>query len=140
MIRRAREAIESRHGDTVLEFGTWHGDWTPWNLAWHGGRLWVLDWEHSRPGVPVGLDLAYWQVQSAFLLENLPMEQAAGRAREIPRGHLDGLAVGPAAAGALADLVLVELVLRAASARALGAGINRRVWPAVVRALGAATG
>ena len=139
-IRRAGDAIESRHADTVLEFGTWHGNWTPWNLAWHGGRLWSLDWEHSGPGIPVGLDLAWWQIETALRLENLPVVEAARRAREIPRGHLDGMAVGPAAASALADLVLVELALRTASARTAGARIDPRVWPAVVEVMGGATG
>src|SRR6266542_3005755 len=36
--------IEERCGDMRFEFGRWHGDWVPWNLAWDGERLFAWDW------------------------------------------------------------------------------------------------
>ncbi|SIN43504.1 hypothetical protein SAMN04489832_7069 [Micromonospora cremea] len=32
-------ALARWHGVTVVEFGHWHGDWVPWNLGQHAGRL-----------------------------------------------------------------------------------------------------
>jgi hypothetical protein len=37
---------------TWLVFGTWHGDWGPWNLRATPDRLLVWDWERSADRVP----------------------------------------------------------------------------------------
>lgn len=48
-------------GDTSITFGCWHGDLTPWNLAYTSAGLLVWDWERFAVGVPVGFDaLHYW--------------------------------------------------------------------------------
>jgi hypothetical protein len=48
----------------MAPFGTWHGDFGPWNAAW-GVELEVWDWERFDPDVPVGLDAAHWRAQLA---------------------------------------------------------------------------
>lgn len=60
----AVERIGVAYGADELEFGAWHGDWTPWNMAWHGGRVQLWDWERFDPDVPAGLDLLHYRLQA----------------------------------------------------------------------------
>lgn len=56
--------IGEAYGRDEIGFGAWHGDWTPWNMAWHGGQVQLWDWERFDPDVPVGLDLLHYRLQS----------------------------------------------------------------------------
>ncbi|MDN3352511.1 hypothetical protein [Actinomadura sp. DC4] len=56
--------IGEAYGGDEVDFGAWHGDWTPWNMAWHGGRLQLWDWERYDPDVPAGLDLLHYRSQT----------------------------------------------------------------------------
>jgi hypothetical protein len=56
--------IGEKYGDDEVDFGAWHGDWTPWNMAWHGGRVQLWDWERYDPEVPAGLDLLHYRLQT----------------------------------------------------------------------------
>jgi hypothetical protein len=56
--------VAAAHGDEKVELGTWHGDWTPWNMAWYGGRVQLWDWERHDPGIPAGLDLLHYRLQA----------------------------------------------------------------------------
>jgi hypothetical protein len=47
----------------VLTYGAWHGDWTPWNMAWRRDVLHVWDWERFAPAVPVGFDALHYALQ-----------------------------------------------------------------------------
>ncbi|SEG46808.1 Phosphotransferase enzyme family protein [Thermomonospora echinospora] len=62
------ERIGARHGARKLDFGAWHGDWTPWNMAWHRGVLQLWDWERFAVGVPFGFDLLHYRLQEAARL------------------------------------------------------------------------
>ena len=87
------ERLEGLAG-TPLVFGTWHGDWGPWNCARTPGRLLVWDWERSADSVLLGFDLLHFGYQTA-----LGPRPAAGRRRrhrQGPGGPLPGRA-GPAA-------------------------------------------
>jgi hypothetical protein len=53
-----------RSGDLVWEVGAWHGDWTPWNMARHGHRVQLWDWERFERGVPRGLDPFHYCVNA----------------------------------------------------------------------------
>lgn len=52
---------------TALPVGAWHGDWTPWNMGWRGGRLQLWDWERFETGVPLGMDRVHYAINSAFV-------------------------------------------------------------------------
>jgi hypothetical protein len=56
--------IGETYGGDEVGFGSWHGDWTPWNMAWHGGRVQLWDWERFDPDVPAGLDLLHYRLQT----------------------------------------------------------------------------
>jgi hypothetical protein len=57
--------VGAAYGEDEIEFGAWHGDWTPWNMAWHGGRVHLWDWERYDPDVPAGLDLLHYRLQTS---------------------------------------------------------------------------
>ena len=54
------ERLGRRHGDRPVRFGSWHGDWGPWNMVWAGSRVRLWDWERFARGVPYGLDALYY--------------------------------------------------------------------------------
>ncbi|MFG1871172.1 hypothetical protein [Micromonospora arborensis] len=125
-------ALSRRHGGTAVEFGHWHGDWVPWNLGVHAGRLVAWDWEHSGPGVPLGFDLAHDAFQRALVLRGAP---AAAAALAVD-AHLDRygaeLGLGPAARGLVADAYLLEMWLRVWRLADAGAGWNAALHPALL--------
>ncbi|MFG3699280.1 hypothetical protein ACGF5C_15370 [Micromonospora sp. NPDC047620] len=128
-------ALARRHGDTAVEFGHWHGDWVPWNLGVHAGRLVAWDWEHSGPDVPLGFDLAHDAFQRALVLRGEP---AATAVRAVD-AHLDhhggGLGLGPAARRLVADGYLLEMWLRTWRLADAGAGWNAALHPALLDAV-----
>jgi hypothetical protein len=71
-------ALAARAGDTPLAFGAWHGDWTEWNMAPHGGNLLAWDWERFATGVPVGFDALHFHVQDAITARHREPAQAVG--------------------------------------------------------------
>jgi hypothetical protein len=57
--------LGKRFGGMTMTFGTWHGDWGPWNMSWFRDRLSVWDWERSSRPVPVGFDALHFELQVA---------------------------------------------------------------------------
>lgn len=54
------ERLADRSGDQPVRFGSWHGDWGPWNMVWAGGRVRLWDWERFTRDVPYGLDALHY--------------------------------------------------------------------------------
>ena len=46
-----------------VRHGSWHGDWTPWNMSRTGTRVLLWDWEHFAHGVPLGFDALHYRAQ-----------------------------------------------------------------------------
>src|SRR6266511_147725 len=130
--------IEEQHRDTRFQFGRWHGDWVPWNLAWDRERLFAWDWEHSGGDAPLGFDLLHWQFQVAFGQQRRSAAEAASRCAALATPYLERLGIEPADAGALPWMYLLELYLRAQRMQAAGAGWNARFHPAMLQVLRAA--
>jgi hypothetical protein len=137
-LKGAADRIERSQSDRRLVFGRWHGDWTPWNLAWERGRLLAWDWEHSGTDAPLGFDLLHWQFQVAFVQQGRSAAEAAARCAELALPSLLDIGIDPATARVLPCLYFLELYLRAHRMRAAGAGWNARFHPAMLRVLGAA--
>ncbi len=55
--------LEEGSTGVELPFGCWHGDWTPWNMAWSGPRVLLWDWEHFAEDVPLGFDHVHYLAQ-----------------------------------------------------------------------------
>jgi hypothetical protein len=59
----AAEKIAGHAGTTPLRYGSWHGDWAPWNMANLADALLVWDWERFAQGVPLGFDAVHHDLQ-----------------------------------------------------------------------------
>ncbi|SDR68166.1 phosphotransferase [Actinopolymorpha singaporensis] len=93
-LARIVATVERRFGSTPLTFGAWHGDWTPWNMAWDDDQVLLWDFERFAVGVPLGFDLAHYRLQS--MLRSYGEAAAAERARA-------GLLTGGAARGSAGE-------------------------------------
>jgi hypothetical protein len=101
---------------TRLAFGTWHGDWGPWNLRATRNGLLVWDWERSGDGVPLGFDLLHFGYQTALQGLGRPPAAAAAAARDRAAPRLAVLGQRPGVEELLVDLYLLERLCRAAEA------------------------
>ena len=125
-------ALARRHRDTAVEFGHWHGDWVPWNLGLHAGRLVAWDWEHSGPDVPLGFDLAHDAFQRSLVLRGEPAAAAAAAVDEQLERHGERLGLDPGQRRLVADAYLVEMWLRTWRLADAGAGWNGALHPALL--------
>ena len=128
----AIDALVARDGELELEFGDWHGDWVPWNMARHAGGLLVWDWENRAPDVPVGFDLAHQAFQTALSTHGRPAAECAVAADSALRLHGTALGLGPAQQRFVADAYLIELWLRTYELSHGGAGWNPKLHPALL--------
>lgn len=62
-LAQAADALVARAGHIELRYGSWHGDWAPWNMACTTSSLLVWDWERFAPGVPIGFDAVHYDLQ-----------------------------------------------------------------------------
>ncbi|MEU5725383.1 hypothetical protein [Micromonospora sp. NPDC047738] len=131
----ALAALADRDGTTTLEFGHWHGDWVPWNLGTHRGRLFAWDWENSGTGRPVGFDLAHQAFQSALSLRGRPVAEAAGEMTAVLERYGAVFGLDPARRRLVADVYLVELWLRTAELAAGGGGWSSKLHPTLLHLL-----
>ena len=119
------EALD-RSAEVRLEFGGWHGDWSPWNLGLDEGRVVAWDWEHSGGDVPAGLDLPHFAFQVAFIDERRPVAEAFTRARETGGPLLRSFGCSAEQAELSLGVHVAEVALRYLDAAADGAPPNPR--------------
>lgn len=106
-----------RAGGAELEFGTWHGDWSPWNMASVHGPLLVWDWERFGADAPLGFDaLHYWLQARTRLRAGRPRRAApryeAARCVAHAPALLAPFGVPARAARLTALLYLADLAIR----------------------------
>ncbi len=128
-------AIERHYGQTKLEFGSWHGDFVPWNLARLGSRVYAWDWESSGPDAPLGFDALHYYFQVAFVARRRALADAAVRASHRAAPALAGLGLTADLHGLVAALHLIELFVRHEEARSSAGGVDERFYPAVAELL-----
>ncbi|GLY01056.1 MULTISPECIES: hypothetical protein [Actinoplanes] len=133
----AARVLAAHAGDTTLRYGSWHGDWAPWNMANLDETLLVWDWERFATGVPFGFDAVHHELQRRI--------QSTGDAREAVEATvrrsgelLAPFGVDPAAREMTALLYLADLAVRYLSDRQAEAGARLGVlgtWllPVLVR-------
>jgi hypothetical protein len=105
-------ALLERSGDRSLRFGSWHGDWTPWNMASTRSGLLLWDWERFAEGVPVGFDALHHRLQSAIAPGGDPPGQAALRLWDGAALALRRFVAGAEEARVTALLYMMELAAR----------------------------
>jgi hypothetical protein len=111
-LRAALGDLAAAAGTTVLTFGSWHGDWTPWNMASTEAGLLVWDWERFTAGVPAGFDALHCWLQEQVVPGRRDPAAAAAECLERAPALLDPLGVTPAQAGVTALLYLADLSAR----------------------------
>lgn len=124
--------LGGRYGETLVEFGDWHGDWVPWNLGTHRGRLVAWDWEHSAPDVPVGFDLAHEAFQRALILRARPVPEAVRAVTDHLDRYADRLGLGERQRCLLVEGYLIEMWLRTWRLARGGGGWNESLHPALL--------
>jgi hypothetical protein len=118
---QALGTVAGRAGDTVLSFGAWHGDWTPWNMATTRRGMLVWDWERFTIGVPLGFDPLHYWLQARVISGRHDPRLAAAECVQRAPALLAPLGVGTdqaqlTALAYLADLSARYLVDRQAEA------------------------
>jgi hypothetical protein len=106
------EYIEERYGHRPLSFGTWHGDWVPWNMRHLGDSLYVWDWERSNDGVPLGLDAVHFEFQVDLWLRRKSPVKAMVDSVERSSGTLQQILQERGAEQLLATLSCIEMAIR----------------------------
>jgi hypothetical protein len=134
-LAQVADRIEGSHGRAALEFGTWHGDLVPWNLARLGGRLYAWDWESSAPDAPVGFDALHFHFQAAFVGRRRPLAEAMTLADRRAGPALSALGVAADHHHLVATLHLVELAVRHEQARSSAGDSDDRFCPDAMRVL-----
>lgn len=117
---RLADVLEERYGEQVLSFGSWHGDWAPWNMAWRGERLAIWDWERSGDVVPIGLDAAHFDFQVALAAARHGSIRALRQTLEADGPMLSVLALPRDRHRLLLSLHLLEMALRWEEGRRAG--------------------
>jgi hypothetical protein len=118
----ATDAATERFGEVPVSVGAWHGDWTPWNTAQVGDRLYVWDWERFAPAVPVGYDRLHWELQSDLVDRLADPLESARRCVSRAVEQLRPLGLAPDQARATAVGYLTELATRYLADRQSEAG------------------
>lgn len=127
--------------DTSITFGCWHGDLTPWNLAYTSAGLLVWDWERFTAGVPVGFDALHYWLQARVARQRRDPGAAAARCVASAPEILAQFDVPPAQARLTALAYLAELSVRYLVDRQADAGArlgapDRWLMPAIDAGIG----
>ncbi len=135
VLARTADRLACQHGEMQLEFGRWHGDLVPWNLAVAGSRRYAWDWEGSAASAPVGFDAVHFGFQVAFVARRVPLAESVARAGREAAAVLAALDVPAQARGLLSWLHLTELAVRHEEARASTGDADGKFFPAVLTLL-----
>jgi len=95
-----------------VSFGSWHGDWAPWNMASAGRRLVTWDWEHFGDDVPVGFDAVHFNVQDRLVTAGDSAAHAVADTSARARAILTPMGVSGDQADLVLTLYLIEIVTR----------------------------
>jgi hypothetical protein len=141
-LRAALDELAIRAGTTVLAFGSWHGDWTPWNMASTRAGLLVWDWERFTSGVPAGFDALHCWLQTQVINGRRDPARTAVECLQRAPALLDPLGVAPAQARVTALLYLADLSVRYLADRQDQAGARlgapgKWLLPALTSGIGA---
>jgi hypothetical protein len=132
------DVLAERAGGTVLTYGAWHGDFTPWNMANTERGLLLWDWERFGREVPLGFDLLHhWLQDQVGLRRRAPLAAAEDCIDQAAR-LLAPFKVAAGEARLTATLYMADLATRYLVDRQAEAGAPRgapKSWliPAILR-------
>ncbi len=104
------EAAAVRMSGRDLQHSAWHGDWTPWNMAWVRSEVRIWDWERFAENVPVGLDALHYAL--AALAAKADWESALEQLHQEASRVLAPLGVPAADAEPVFLMYLLDLCRR----------------------------
>ncbi len=85
------DRITATFGDRMVTCGTWHGDFSPWNMISTSASTALIDWEFMSDQMPVGSDLLHHRVMVATHLRDEPVEapltELVEQADNLPELH-----------------------------------------------------
>jgi hypothetical protein len=134
LLHRVLESLDEAWGQEI-PFGSWHGDWMPWNLLRSGTDLWVWDWERAASGVPVGLDAAHFRFDIESKIRGRSPEEAAASSAAWTEVVGPDLGARPGSGRALAVANLLEMCLRFREGRQAGMEAKDVAYVRAVRSL-----
>lgn len=76
--RRLADAIgriDATGQETLLPPSLTHGDFTPWNTCFVGGKLYVFDWEYAKQRRPISDDLIHFLLAAPRLQHYAPTDR-----------------------------------------------------------------
>lgn len=112
--RLTADVLSVLEGDlsAPLPFGSWHGDWTAWNMATDPtGRALIWDWERFADDVPLGFDALHYE----FVVAATDPARAHEAGRMLVRNAgrlLRPFDISGAVSAEIALLYLIDLSLR----------------------------
>lgn len=77
-----------RDGGVGVPMGSWHGDFTAWNMARANGRLSLWDWEQFQVGAPIGLDRVHYAVNAETSRWGISPESVSAGLAMASAGHV----------------------------------------------------
>ncbi len=98
--------------DVSLDFGAWHGDWAPWNMAASSERLGVWDWEQYDDAVPLGYDALHFSIQVKVVSDNQSPDTAVKNTGQEAAALLAPFGVRPEVAALVMLLYVVDISAR----------------------------
>jgi hypothetical protein len=126
VLARLFDLVRSEAADAVLTFGSWHGDWTPWNMSRTNAGLLVWDWERSGRPVPVGLDVVHHRFQYRWRGGRESVVAAGSAAGIESSDTLVRLGVDEPNHELLLRLYLFELMLRFEEGKDVGLSVSTK--------------
>jgi hypothetical protein len=123
-VRTALDALSAEMGGARLTYGSWHGDWSPWNMASTRRGLLVWDWERFTWGVPLGFDALHCWLHGEVGPRHRDPRRAARECLERSGQLLGPFGVTAPEARLTAALYLAELATRYLADRQAKAGAS----------------
>jgi hypothetical protein len=121
-LMEALDRLAAQANGEMLAFGSWHGDWSPWNMASTSRGLFVWDWERFTGGVPLGFDALHYALQAAVTTGHRKPATAARRCPQTAPRQLAAFGVDARQARLTAILYLADLATRHLADRQAEAG------------------
>ncbi len=121
---QALSALPAGARDRELAMGSWHGDWTAWNMAATRGGLLVWDWERFTEGVPLGFDALHYSLQHDLVVGGRDPRRAAACCVDQADRLLAPFGVAGDQARLTCILYLAELATRYLADRQAEAGAS----------------
>lgn len=107
----------------LIDMGSWHGDWTDWNVVHGDGVVMVWDWERFSTDVPLGFDALHHAAQPVLAAPDGPTAADAARLVANAPRLLAPFGVGAPEAETSARLYLLEIGTRYAADGQLEASV-----------------